>query len=124
MFFPDRASELTLATPENKKRLAAWLGKVQRAGGNNRELIKAMDLAAEMRPHAVFLLWDGDLRYSEAVRRDVMTHFTRPQPWEFTIHTLGMGTLNAESEQNLFTIARAHNGTYRRIEVPKAAGRK
>jgi hypothetical protein len=124
MFYPDRAPELVLATPENKRRLADWLGKVQLAGGNNRELIKAMDLAAEMRPHAVYLLWDGDLRYSEAVRRDVMTHLTRPQPWEFSIHTLGMGTLSADSEQNLFAIAQAHRGAYKRIDVPKPAGKK
>jgi hypothetical protein len=123
MFYPDRASELAVATPENKQKLAAWLGKVQLAGGNNRELVKAIDLAAELRPHAVYLLWDGDLRYSESVRRDVMNHFTRPQPWEFTIHTLGMGAVNAESEQNLFAIARAHNGTYRRIEVPNTLPR-
>ena len=123
MFYPDRAPELLLATPENKRRLVEWLGKVRLAGGNNRELVKAIDLAAEMRPHAVYLLWDGDLRYSEAVRRDVMTHFTRPQPWEFSIHTLGMGTLSAESEQNLFTISQAHRGTYRRIDVPKPSGK-
>jgi hypothetical protein len=123
MFFPDRASELAFATPENKELLRAWLGKVQLAGGNNRELIKAIDLAAELRPHAVYLLWDGDLRYSDAVRRDVMNHLTSPQPWEFSIHTLGMGSLTAENEQNLFAIARAHNGTYRRIDVPKAAKR-
>jgi hypothetical protein len=123
MFFPDRASETALATPENKQRLKNWLGKVQLAGGNNRELIKAIDLAAELRPHAVYLLWDGDLRYSESVRRDVMNHLTSPQPWEFAIHTLGMGSLTAANEQNLFAIARAHNGTYRRIDVPKSGMR-
>jgi hypothetical protein len=96
---------------------------VQLAGGKNRELIKAIDMAAELRPHAVYLLWDGDLRYSDAVRKDVMTHLTRPQPWEFAIHTLGMGALSADSEQNLFAIAQSHRGTYRRVEVPKAAVR-
>jgi hypothetical protein len=123
MFYPERALDLAPATPESKQRLGQWLGKVQLAGGKNRELIKAMDMAAALRPHAVFLLWDADLRYSEAVRQDVMTHLTRPQPWNFAIHTLGMGTLSVESEQNLAAIAQAHGGTYRRIDVPRPGSR-
>jgi hypothetical protein len=119
MFFPDVAPELVPATPENKKRLSEWLGKVRLAGGKNRELIKAVDMAATLRPHAVYLLWDGDLRYSEAVRRDVMSHLAGPQPWNFPIHTLGMGALSADSEQNLAAIAQARGGIYRRIDVPR-----
>jgi hypothetical protein len=118
MFYPEASPDLLPASAENKKRLAEWLGKVRLAEGKNRELIKAVDLAAALRPHAVFLLWDGDLRYSEAVRRDVMNHLTRPQPWQFAIHTLGMGKLSMESEQNLAAIAAARGGVYRRVEVP------
>jgi hypothetical protein len=119
MYFPDVAPELVIATPENKKRLGDWLGKVRLAGGKNRELIKAVNMAVALRPHAVYLLWDGDLRYSEAVRRDVMSHLAGPQPWNFPIHTLGMGALSAESEQNLAAIAQARGGIYRRIDVPR-----
>jgi hypothetical protein len=119
MYFPDIAPELVAATPENKKRLGDWLGKVRLAGGKNRELIKAVNMAAALRPHAVYLLWDGDLRYSEAVRRDVMSHLAGPQPWNFPIHTLGMGALSVESEQNLAAIAQARGGIYRRIDVPR-----
>ncbi len=117
MFYPDRAPDLVPATPENKMRLGQWLGRVRLASGKNRELINAMDLAASLRPHAVFLLWDGDLRYSEAVRDDVMQHLAGPQPWNFVVHTLGMGTLTPESELNLAMIAKAHRGTYRHVEV-------
>jgi hypothetical protein len=123
MFYPDRAADLLPATPENKKRLGEWLPKVRLASGKNRELIKALDMAASLRPHAVFLLWDGDLRYSEAVRTDVMTHLTRPRQWDFVVHTLGMGTLSADSESNLAAIAQAHGGMYRRIDVPKPGRR-
>jgi hypothetical protein len=118
MFYPQPAAELVSATAPNKKRLAAWLPNAVLASGKNRELIKAMDLAASLRPDVVYLLWDGDMRYSDKVRTDVMTHLTRPQPWNFAIHTLGMGITSLDAEYNLTAIAKAHGGTYRRIEVP------
>ena len=94
-----------------------------RRSGKNRELIKAMDLAASLRPDTVYLLWDGDMRYSEKVRLDVMTHLTRPQPWNFAIHTFGMGITSLDAEYNLTAIAQAHSGTYRRVDVPQARSR-
>jgi hypothetical protein len=123
MFYPLPAPELLPATPANKKRLAEWLPKAILASGKNRELIKAMDMAAALRPHAVFLLWDGDLKYSDKVRLDVMTHLTRPNQWDFAIHTLGMGTSSLDAEYNLTAIAHAHGGTFRRIDVPTARPR-
>jgi hypothetical protein len=123
LFYPQPAPNLILATPENKQLLGEWLGKVRLASGKNRELIKAVDMAAALRPDSVFLLWDADLKYSEAVRRDVLNHLTSPQPWNFTIHTLGMGALSPESEQNLADIAQAHGGTYRRIDVKPPGAR-
>ncbi|MEX2306727.1 MAG: hypothetical protein WD738_04005 [Pirellulales bacterium] len=123
MFFPLPAPELLPATAANKKRLADWLPKAILASGKNRELIKAMDMAAALRPHAVFLLWDGDLKYSEKVRLDVMTHFTRPNQWDFAIHTLGMGVSSLDAEYNLTAIAQAHRGTFRRVDVPTARTR-
>jgi hypothetical protein len=121
MFYPEREADLIPATPANKKRLAEWMPKAILASGKNRELMTAMDMAAALRPQAVYLLWDGDLRYSEKVRFDVMTHLTQPQ--NFTVHTLGMGITSLDSEQNLATIARAHGGIYRRIDLPPARGR-
>jgi hypothetical protein len=120
MFYPQLEIDLIPATPANKKRLADWLPKAILASGKNREMIKAMDMAASLRPHAVFLLWDGDMRYSDNVRLDVMTHLTRPNQWNFVIHTLGMGITSADAEQNLTAIAAAHGGLYRRIDVPAA----
>ncbi len=101
MFYPQREPEMIPANPANKRRLAEWLPKAILASGKNRELIKAMDMAAALRPNAVYLLWDGDLRYSEKVRMDVMTHLTQPNQWNFTVHTLGMGITSLDSEQNL-----------------------
>jgi hypothetical protein len=118
MFYPQREPSLVPATPANKKRLADWAPKAILASGKNRELIKAMDLAASLQPQAVYLLWDGDLRYSETVRLDVLTHLTEPNQWKFIVHTLGMGITSPNSEQNLRTIAQAHSGTFRRIDVP------
>jgi hypothetical protein len=118
MFYPEREPGLVVATPANKKRLADWAPKAILASGKNRELIKAMDLAASLGPQAVYLLWDGDLRYSEKVRTEVMTHLTQPNQWNFIVHTLGMGISSLDSEQNLAAIAQAHNGVYRRIDLP------
>ena len=123
MFYPQQEPTLVPATPANKKRLAEWAPKAILASGKNRELIKAMDLAASLQPQAVYLLWDGDLRYSETVRLDVITHLTQPNQWNFIVHTLGMGITSPNSEQNLRTIAQAHSGTFRRIDVPASRGR-
>lgn len=119
MFYPLPEPDMIPATPANKKRLVEWLPKVILASGKNRELIKAMDAAATLRPHAVYLLWDGDMKYSENVRLDVMTHLTAPG-WNFTVHTIGMGLTSAESVQNLTAIAEAHGGMFRRVELPTA----
>jgi hypothetical protein len=120
MFYPQQEPAMVAATPPNKKRLAEWLPKAILASGKNRELIKAMDLATSLQPQAVYLLWDGDLRYSEKVRLDVITHLTQPQPPErrFIVHTIGMGITSLDSEQNLRLIAQAHGGIYRRVDVP------
>jgi hypothetical protein len=119
MFYPQPAADLLPATAPNKERLAEWLPNAILASGKNRELIKAMDLAASLRPDVVYLLWDGDMRYSDQVRTEVMTHLTRPQPWSFPIHTLGMGITSLDAEYNLTAIAQAHGGTYRRVDVPQ-----
>jgi hypothetical protein len=123
MFFPQREPDLVPATPENKKRLAAWLPNAILASGNNRKMIEAMDMAAALRPHAVFLLWDGDMKYSDKVRMDVMTHLTRPNQWNFVVHTLGMGVTSLDAEQNLVMIAQSHGGTFRKVNVPVGAVR-
>jgi hypothetical protein len=123
MFYPNQEPSLVPATPANKQRLAEWAPKAILASGKNRELIKAMDLAASLDPQAVYLLWDGDLKYSESVRLDVLTHLTEPNQWNFIIHTLGMGSLTPNSEQNLRMISQAHRGAFRRIDVPAARTR-
>jgi len=122
MFYPQAAPDLLVATLPNKKRLAEWLPRAATASGKNRELIKAMDMAARLRPHAVFFLWDGRMDHA-GVRQDVMTHMTRPNQWSFPIHTLGMGVDSLDSEYNLATIAQASGGTFRRVDVPAARGR-
>jgi hypothetical protein len=116
MFYPEPAAGLLPATAPNKKRLGEWLRGLRSAGGSNRKLTVAMDLAATLRPETVFFLWDGRIDHA-GVRRDVMLYMTRPQPWNFTIHTLGMGVESLDSEQNLRAIAEAHGGTYLRVDI-------
>ena len=123
MFYPQAAPGMLPATAPNKKRLAEWLPKAILASGKNRELIKAMDMAAALEPQVVYLLWDGDMKYSDKVRQDVMTHLTQPNNWRFSIHTLGMGVTSLDSQQNLTMIALAHGGTYQRVDVPAARPR-
>jgi hypothetical protein len=118
MFFPQTEPALVPATPQNKNRLREWLPKAILASGHNREMIKAMDMAAALGPQAVYLLWDGDLKYSDNVRLDVMSHLTTT-PWNFVVHTVGLGITSLDGEQNLTVIAQAHHGQYRRVEVPK-----
>jgi hypothetical protein len=122
MFYPQAAPDLLPATAPNKKRLAEWLPRAATASGKNRELIKAVDMAARLRPHAVFFLWDGRMDHA-GVRQDVMTHMTRPHQWSFPIHTIGMGVDSLDSEYNLATIAQASGGTFRRVDVPAGRGR-
>ena len=97
MFYPAAAADLLPATAPNKKRLADWLPKAILASGNNRKLIEAMDMAASLRPHAVFLLWDGDMRYSDKVRFDVMTHLTRPNQWNLALVIRCVGFTDART---------------------------
>jgi hypothetical protein len=124
MFFPSMEPDMVAATNANIQRLANWVPNALLASGKSRELIKAMDMAATLRPHAVYLLWDGDMKYSDKVRLDVMTHLTRPDnQWDFVIHTLGMGVLSLDSQQNLAAIAAAHGGVFQRVDVPAARGR-
>jgi hypothetical protein len=123
MFYPQIEQALIPATSLNKKRLVEWLPKAILASGKNRELITAMNIAAQLQPQAVYLLWDGDMRYSDNVRLDVMTHLTAPNQWNFTVHTIGMGVTSLDAEQNLTAIAQAHGGVYRRIDVPTVRGR-
>jgi hypothetical protein len=122
MFYPQPEPALVPATPQNKNRLREWLPKAILASGHNREWITAMDMAAALNPQAVYLLWDGDLKYSDNVRLDVMTHLTTT-PWNFVVHTIGLGITSLDGEQNLTVIAQAHHGQYRRVEVPKLRSR-
>src|SRR5262249_960124 len=124
MFYPSAESALIPATPQNKNRLRDWLPKAILASGKNRELIKAMDMAASLNPQAVYLLWDGDLKYSDAVGVEVMTHLTGPNNgWNFVVHTIGLGVTSLDGEQNLTSIAQAHHGVFRRVDVPKTRTR-
>jgi len=84
--------------------------------------MNAMNMAADLRPDAVFFLWDGRIDHA-GVRQDVMTHLTRPNQWTFAIHTIGMGVDSLDAEHNLKTIAAAHGGTFRRVDIPTARPR-
>lgn len=122
MFYPVAAPALVPATKPNKERLRAWLKNVVLASGRNREIVKAMEMAAALRPDALFFLWDGHLP-NERVRNDVMRYLTQPNQWRFPIHTFGMGVTSLDAKHHLSAIALAHGGTYRAVPVPQRGDR-
>ncbi|TWT86319.1 hypothetical protein Mal64_38590 [Pseudobythopirellula maris] len=114
MFFPDSTMEMLPATRPNQKKLIAWLGEVEMCMGGR--LLDAMELAASLDPHAVFVLSDGDIRSDY-----VMRSMTEESDWEFTVHTVGMTVRNADHAGRLQAIAQAHGGQYRNVEVHPGA---
>ena len=67
-----------------------------------------------------FLIWLETSALSVWVRESPSV-FAFPTILSF--HTLGMGITSPNSEQNLRTIAQAHGGIFRRIDVPVARNR-
>ncbi|TWT36041.1 hypothetical protein KOR34_09400 [Posidoniimonas corsicana] len=124
MFFPQPANELIAATRANKGRLEQWLASVQMCKGDC--LTDAMDQAAALRPHVVYLLSDGGYLFTgkgaERKKSGKLEYLTeQTDHWQFTVHTLGMTVRNADAAEGLTLIARAHGGTFTPVGVRPAA---
>ena len=109
MFYPHGVMQPVPATRENKQKLYEWLQTVELCIGG--QLLKAMELAASLHPHVVYVLSDGDISSSRT-----MEGLTAPNDWDFTVHTLGMGVSKPEHAANLTAIAQAHHGTFQMVQ--------
>ena len=65
MFYPQSVMEPLAATRENKDKLFAWLRTVELCSGG--ALLKAVEIAESLQPHAVYVLSDGDITSSRTL---------------------------------------------------------
>lgn len=120
MFFPQAVEELVPATRDNRAKLDRWLGTVQISIGAR--IRDAMDYAASLDPHVVYLLCDGvDLSHPTYGRRNLEHMIGKRGEWNFAIHTLGMNVRNRESAQALASLAQAFGGGFTPVGVTPAA---
>ncbi|TWT72805.1 hypothetical protein Pla123a_41040 [Posidoniimonas polymericola] len=124
MFFPEPAPRLVPATRANRQKLEQWLMSVQMCKGDC--LADAMDYAAELDPHVVYLLSDGGYLFNgSGVNRKPSRKLNRlteeTLDWPFTVHTLGMTVRSADSAEGLAMIANAHGGVFTPVGVLPAA---
>jgi hypothetical protein len=111
--------QLIPATPENKRRLRAWLEGVRADSGTDPRV--ALDMALRMRPSAVFLLSDGEfngqqsknnrglLNGNPSVEEVVAAHEEHKVP----VHTIALE--DRANRKNMQTIASQTGGEYRYV---------
>ncbi len=129
-FFNEQIDALTLrgqqpetfpvhATPENIQATIEWMQTIRIRGGKSPNDV--LDLAIDMSPDGIFLLFDGDTRV------DVAKHLEKTNRIDdilsgrvprIPIHTVGFYT--QEHEALLKRIAEQNMGTYRFIPAPKS----
>jgi hypothetical protein len=114
MFYPQSLMEPLAATRENKDKLFAWLRTVELCSGG--ALLKAVEIAESLQPHAVYVLSDGDITSSRT-----LATLTAANERKFSIHTLGMGVAKPQDAQNLLVIAQANRGTFQMVRPLPAA---
>lgn len=101
---PMPASDLVSPTPENLRLLEKWLRRVDCGGDTNPQA--ALELAIALRPHAIYMLSDGefDPRIPKLI---AARQGSQPVP----IHTIGF--VSREGEPMLRELAADSGGTYR-----------
>jgi hypothetical protein len=114
MFYPNNVMEPVAATPENKQKFYNWLQTVELCIGG--ALAKAIELAASLDPHVVYVLSDGDITSLRTMEK-----LTQANDWKFAVHSLGMGVAKPQDAQNLLAIAQAHGGTFQMVRPLPAA---
>jgi hypothetical protein len=130
MFHPEPADGLQAASPENKRRLRAWLATVEMCGGGQ-GIDEAVRLAGALDADVVYFLSDGD-HAASVVDRVMSADFGGA-----VVHTFGMqqGVLDRRTGQidpdklqrqqgfdrNLVAIATAHGGGFTPVMVPPQA---
>jgi von Willebrand factor type A domain len=114
MFYPQSEMHFFAATPENKQRLVPWLQTLELCSGG--KMVEAIELAASLRPDAVYILSDGDINSPRTMQK-----MTEANDWQFVIHTLGMGVKKPVHADNLTAIAQAHHGKFQMVQATPAA---
>lgn len=109
--------ETISATPENRERLAKWLTEAYDGGGTDPR--KAVKLALDMKPSAVFMLSDGEFkerRQKDAgvlLAGDASTTAAVVRTTNTTIPIHSIAFENEVSRNNMQELANLTNGTFR-----------
>jgi hypothetical protein len=130
MFHPERVDGLQPASPDNKRRLRAWLATVEMCGGGQ-GINEAVKLAGGLGADVVYFLSDGE-HAASVVERIASADFGGA-----VVHTFGVqqGVLDRRTGQldpgklrrqqdcdrNLVAIATAHGGGFTPVLVPPQA---
>lgn len=130
LLHPAPANTLVPATPDNKRKLRAWLQTVEMCRGGQ-GLQQAVTLAGALEPDVVYLLSDGEIAGS------VVDRVRDADFGEATVHTFGIqqsvvdrrtGQIDPDRareqescNRNLVAIATAHGGGFTPVIVPPAA---
>jgi hypothetical protein len=130
MFHPEPVAGLQSASPENKRRLRAWLATVQMCGGGQ-GIDEAVKIASQLEADVVYFLSDGE-HAASVVERVATADFGGA-----VVHTFGMqqgvvdrrtGRIDPaklhrqqEFDRNLIAIATAHGGGFTPVMVPPQA---
>ena len=108
------------ATPENVQMAAEWVSGIQIRGG--RAPNDAFDLAIELEPDAIFLLFDGNTKVDVAAHLRKVNRvddlLSGPIP-RVSIHTIGFG--DRQHEPLMAKIAAENLGTYRFVPLSNTA---
>jgi hypothetical protein len=130
MFHPERVDGLQPASPDNKRRLRAWLATVEMCGGGQ-GIDEAVKLAGGLGADVVYFLSDGE-HAASVIERIASADFGGA-----VVHTFGVqqGVLDRRTGQldpgklrrqqdcdrNLVAIATAHGGGFTPVLVPPQA---
>jgi hypothetical protein len=130
LFHPAPANTLAPATPDNKRKLRAWLETVEMCRGGQ-GIHDAVTLAGAIEPDVVYLLSDGEMAGS------VVDRVSGADFGAAIVHTFGIqqpivdrrtGRIDADRareqegyNRNLATIAAAHGGGFTPVIVPPPA---
>ena len=130
LFHPERVDGLQPASPDNKRRLRAWLATVEMCGGGQ-GIDEAVKLAGGLGADVVYFLSDGE-HAASVVERIASADFGGA-----VVHTFGVqqGVLDRRTGQldpgklrrqqdcdrNLVAIATAHGGGFTPVLVPPQA---
>lgn len=130
LFHPVAADALLAATPENKRRVGAWLGTVEMCSGG-KGIDAALRLAGTLGADVIYLLSDGELASS------VVERLAAADVGASAVHTFGLqqnlldrrtglpdpDKVLDQQRRNaaLAAIATSHGGTFTPVAVPPQA---